>query len=375
MPDIRIEPVTTSAQKKQFFNLPWQLYKGDPYWIPPLRGNNKELLGFKKHPFYEQAEAQAFIAYEDGQPCGRVLAVVNHAHNKQHDDKLGFAGFYESTDNQEVADGLFAAAGSWLKEHGMEQVRGPANPSQNYECGLLVEGFDAAPTFMMTYNPPYYQALWENAGFEKSHDMYAYNAYIEMLADMDTKLRFIVQECKRRFELNVRRLDKRKFLKDVHTFLDIYNKSMDGSWGFVPLSDNELAHMAAGMKHLVVPEMTTIAEIDGKPIGAVFGMLDYNPLIKEIDGSLFPFGFLKLLWKRKALTRVRMISTNVLPEWQKWGVGLVLLGRLVPESLEWGIKEGEFSWVLESNKLSRGSLERGGAKRTRTYRMYDRPLD
>jgi GNAT superfamily N-acetyltransferase len=153
-------------------------------------------------------------------------------------------------------------------------------------------------------------------------------------------------------------------------FLDIYNRSLVDTWGFVPLSDAEVDHMAAALKMLIVPEMTSIAEVDGRPIGAMFGLLDYNPRVRQIDGRLFPFGFIRLLWNRKAIQRIRLISTNVLPEFQRWGVGLVLVAKLVPEVLKWGITEAEFSWVLESNHLSRSTLQRGGAKLYKTYRIY-----
>ena len=137
------------------------------------------------------------------------------------------------------------------------------------------------------------------------------------------------------------------------------------------MSDGELRASGSSLKHLIIPEMTAIAEVDGKSVGVVFGLLDYHPLIKEIDGKLFPFGFLKLLWKRKSIKRIRLISTNVLPQYQRWGLGLVLMAHLVPDSRAWGVEEAEFSWVLESNKLSRGSLERGGLKPNKTYRIYD----
>jgi GNAT superfamily N-acetyltransferase len=146
---------------------------------------------------------------------------------------------------------------------------------------------------------------------------------------------------------------------------------MAGTWGFVPLSADEIRHLAAGLRHLIVPELALMAEVDGKQIGACFGLLDYNPRIREIDGRLFPFGFLKLVTNRRAIKKVRLIATNVVPEYQRWGVGLVLLSGLVPHVRTWGIEEAEFSWVLESNKLSRGSLERGGAQRSKTYRLYD----
>src|SRR5204863_5518270 len=140
---------------------------------------------------------------------------------------------------------------------------------------------------------------------------------------------FIVQECRSRFDVKLRRMDPKRFNHDVRLFLDIYNAALAGTWGFTPLSEKEIDHMAASMKHLIVPEMTTIAEIEGKPVGAMFGLLDYNTRIKKIDGRLFPFGFLRLLWNKKGIKRVRMLSTNVIPEFQKWGLGLVLASRVL----------------------------------------------
>jgi GNAT superfamily N-acetyltransferase len=192
-----------------------------------------------------------------------------------------------------------------------------------------------------------------------------------MLEQLDKKLSFVAAESSRRFNITTRRLDASRFHQEVRMFLDIYNKSLVNTWGFVPLSDAEVDHMAKSMKHLIVPEMTSIAEIDGKPIGAMFGLLDYNPRIRDIDGRLFPFGFLRLLWNRRGIKQIRLISTNVLPEYQRWGVGLVLVARLVPDVLAWGIQEAEFSWVLESNHLSSSTLQRGGAKLYKTYRVYD----
>ena len=154
-------------------------------------------------------------------------------------------------------------------------------------------------------------------------------------------------------------------------FLSIYNRSLVNTWGFVPMSPGEVDHMADGLRHLIVPEMTIAAEIDGQVVGAAFGLPDYNPRIKEIDGRLFPFGFLHLLRNRRAIKRIRLISTNVLPEYQRFGIGLVLMHGLVPKAMEWGLQEAEFSWVLESNSLSYGSLKKGGAKITKTYRLYD----
>jgi hypothetical protein len=191
------------------------------------------------------------------------------------------------------------------------------------------------------------------------------------LKTLDEKLAFITEECRRRFDIKLRRMDRKHFDREVRLFLKIYNEALVGTWGFVPLSEAEVEHMAASMKHLIAPEMTTIAEIDGRAVGAQFGLLDYNPRIKQIDGRLFPFGFIRLLWNKKAIKRVRLVSTNVIPEYQKWGLGLVIASRIVPDAKAWGIEEAEFSWVLESNKLSYGTLKRGGAEITKRYRIFD----
>jgi len=366
-----VRPVVTRRQQRQFLHLPWKLYRGDPNWIPPLRTNQKELVGYKRHPFHDDAEVQTFLALRDGEPCGRVAAIVNHGHNRRYKEQRGFWGFFESIDEIEVATGLFDAVRHWFAERGIQAIRGPANPSLNYEIGLLIDGFDSPPTFMMTYNPPYYERLIEGCGFRKVQDAYAYWGHVDMLGSLDKKLQFIVEEAKRRFQVKTRRLDRSRFVQEVRMFLDIYNQSLGGTWGYVPLSEAEIDHMAKSLRHLIVPEMTTVGEIDGKPVAAVFGLLDYNPRIKKIDGRLFPFGFLRLVMNRRAIQRVRLISTNVVPEYQRWGLGLVLLERLVPDVIAWGVKEAEFSWVLESNRLSWASLERGGAIRTKTYRMYD----
>jgi len=180
----------------------------------------------------------------------------------------------------------------------------------------------------------------------------------------------MVEGVKDRFGVKVRPLDRNRFDEEVRMFLDIYNSSLSGTWGFVPLSSSEVKHMAESLRHLIVPELSLVAEVNGKPIGTVFCLLDYNPRIKAINGRLFPFGFLRLLWNKKGIKRMRAISTNVVPEYQAWGVGLVLMGALVKPLQDWGMKEVEFSWVLESNHLSKRSLERGGALVTKKYRIY-----
>ena len=369
---IEVRPVRTRREKKRFLDLPWKLYRDNPYWVPPLRLNQKELVNYKRHPFYDDAEICTFLAYRGGVECGRIAAIHNRAHNRTHpDQERGFVGFFECVDDQTVANALFDAAKDWSAERGLTNLRGPTNPSLNYECGLLIDSFDRSPTFMMTYNHEYYPKLWEQYGFEKAQDLLSFVGHVEDLSTMRKKVHFVAQEATKRLNLKLRPVDMRHFHRDVRAFLDLYNESLGSVWGHVNMSDAEVRHMSAGLKHLIVPSLTVIAEVDGLAIGAVLGLLDYNPIIKQIDGRLFPFGFLKLLRERKQIKRVRLMSTNVRKEYQMWGVGVVLSANLVPSAMEWGMQEGEFSWVLESNHLSRKSLERGELAVEKKHRIYD----
>jgi GNAT superfamily N-acetyltransferase len=235
----------------------------------------------------------------------------------------------------------------------------------------LIDGFDKPPTFMMTYNKPYFARLIEGFGFHKVQDMYAFWGHIDMVSQLDKKLYFIAKEAKERFNVTIRKMRANRFREEVDMFLSMYNQSLIGTWGFVPYSPGELKELGGGLRQLIVPELALAAEVNGEPIGVLFGLLDYNPRIKKINGRLFPFGFIRLLANRRAIKKMRVLSVNVIPEYQRWGLGVVLLGGLIQPMREWGIEEVEFSWVLESNTLSRGSLEKGGAIREKTYRVYD----
>ncbi|MEN0110197.1 MAG: N-acetyltransferase [Planctomycetota bacterium] len=373
---LSVEPVTTAYQRRDWLSLPWKVNGSDPNWVPPLRDNQRRLAGFAEHPVWADGEGQAFLAMRGPEPVGRVLAVVNHAHNRFHEDRVGFFGFFECFDDQEAADGLLGVASDWLRERDRDVARGPMNPTLNYEVGLLVEGFDTPPYFLLTHNPPYYDGLVRGAGFDKAHDLYGYWGDVSMLDELaqDQKLRTVDQMVRDRFGVNVRAMRPDRFTEELETFLRIYNDALTETWGYVPMSREEVVHFGGELRRLLVPELARMAEVDGKPVGAVFGLLDYNARIKAIDGRLFPLGWAKLLANKRAIKRIRIVSTNVLPEYQSWGVGISLVRSLLEPALAHGIDACEFSWVLESNDLSRKSIEKGGARRYKTWRVYDKPL-
>ena len=371
---LRVVEAKSFFQRRAFLNFPFKLYKDDPYWVPNIRMDEKGLVGFSKTPFYERNSCQAFLAYRGKEVVGRIVAILNVGHLERYSDGVGFFGFFESIDDQEVADALFDTAAAWLKERGCCTMRGPANPSLNHTVGLLIEGFDSSPFFMMTYNPEYYVRLFDNYGFVKAQDLFSFWGEIDMLPKVREKY---LDKCLKIEEMTgakVRYVDIKHFGRDVEAFLGIYNRSLTNTWGFVPFSDAELKDMAFGMKFLIVPDLVVAVELDGKIVGAAFCLPDYNPRIRAIRGRLFPFGFIRLLRRKKDLKRIRILSTNVLPEYQMLGLGLVLVNALVPRVMSWGIQEAEFSWVLESNQFSRGSLERGGAIINKRFRVYDKPI-
>ena len=371
MPGLAVTPVSTRRQQRQFLEFPWSLYRDDPHWIPPLRCEQKELVGYRPHPFYEKNRAQTFLAYRGEEVCGRIAAILNRVHNEHRGEQRGFFGFFECVDDQEVAGALFDAVKEWFAQQGIHSLRGPTNPGMNYVWGLLIEGFDSPPTFLMPYNPPYYARLIEGCGLRKSQDLYAYWANIDMLPASTAKRGRLTQQIIEHFNVRVRGMDRAHFREDVEAFLSIYNRSMVNHWNFAPMSPGEVHHMAKGLRWLIVPEMARAAEIDGRLVGAVLCLPDFNPQIKRIDGRLSPCGLLRLLRSKRKIKKVRLVSANVVPEYQLMGLGLVLLRALVSPGVDLGFTEVEYSWVAESNMLSRGSLEKGGAKRIKTYRIYD----
>jgi GNAT superfamily N-acetyltransferase len=371
MSGVIVKPVSSRRERKQFLDLPWSVYRGDGNWVPSIRLDEEELVGYRPHPFYERNKVQTFLALRDGRVLGRIAAILNETHNDFHQERRGFFGFFECADDSAIASALFDAVKESFAERGIDRLRGPMNPSINYTLGTLVEGFDSPPTFMMTYNPPYYPRLIEGCGLTKAQDLFAYCGRREMFPRVRDKLKPIHDQFVERSNVRVRALDRSRFVDDVEAFLEVYNRSMARHWSYCPLTPPEVRHIARALRWLIVPDLTALAEVDGRLVGAILAMLDYNPRIRAIGGRLFPFGFFRLLWNRRRIKKMRMVAANVVPEYQLMGVGLALLGALVPKCLEWGLEEAEFSWVAESNDLSRGSLEKGGAQPSKTYRVYD----
>ena len=354
---------------KQFVELPYSLYRDDPYWVPPLRIAVKELLDRKKHPFYGGAEAEFFLALQNGKVLGRIAAILDKAYNRFHEENTGFFGFFECEDNQAAADALFARARSWLKDRGVETVRGPMNPSTNYECGLLVEGFDSSPMVMMTYNPPYYASLMEKAGLTKAKDLLAYHAFVNEVGD--GKIDRIARGIEQSDRVRIRPINLKDFDGDVQRCWEVYNSAWERNWGFVPVSWEEFKAMGKEMKQILKPEFVLIGEVGDRPVAFALGLPDVNQALKPAGGRLFPTGLLKILYHQRLIRSVRVLTLGVVEEFRTSGVAPALYATLVRNARRLGYYDCEMSWILEDNVLMNRSLVRMGAKRYKTYRIYE----
>ena len=376
---VRVEPVRDRRGLRDVVMFPFWLYRDleDPYWVPPLITERMEHLDPEHNPFFEHAEMQLFRATRDGKAVGTIAAIDDEVHPRVWDEPVGFFGLFECIDDAEVATALFGAARQWLSERGREIMRGPMNLNINDECGLLIDGFDGLPVIMMTYNPRYYQTLVESYGFVKAKDLYAYKAIItgeglkrEGLPDRVVRVSRIARE---RYGVTLRKFAPSRLDEEVELIKPIHREAWRQNWGALPMSDAEYAFLAKSLSRVVDPDLSYLAFIDGEPVGAFLTLPDYNQVAYYLNGRLLPFGWLKYLWYRRKITRIRGLIMGVLAEHRLKGVESLFYEKVWNTARRKGFEWGEMSWILEDNyKVIRG-IEGMGGERYRSYRIYDIP--
>ena len=367
MGEVTVIGVEDSARLQRFIEFPYQLYRGDPNWVPPLRIAQKDLLNKKKHPFYRHAEMECFLALDGSTVVGRIAAIIDHSQFSP--DHVGFFGFLEMIDSQAVANALFHAGWQWLSSRGAKLMRGPVNPSTNYECGLLVDGFDSSPFVMMTYNWPYYARLVENAGMAKAKDLLAYTT--TAAATAGHKAMRVADRAMRSSRVLIRPVNLKKFEAEVDAIWSIYSSAWSRNWGFAPLTVEEFRLMAKDMKAILAPEFALIGEIEGRPVGFALALPDINRALKPAGGNLFPLGLIKILYHQRRIKTLRVMALGVIEEFRTAGVAAGFYATLIRQAQRLGYGDCEFSWVLEDNILMNRSIESLGARRYKTYRLYE----
>ncbi len=364
---------------KRFIDLPYRLHQRDPMWVPPLRRDVAMLLSRTRNPFFEHGEAAYFLAERDGTPAGRIAAIDNRLHNETHGDRVGFFGFFEATDDQGVVDALFTAAAGWLRARNFDTMRGPASFSVNDECGLLVDWFDSPPTLMMPHNPPHYVRLVEQAGFHGVKNLLVYQGgdrAFKTYVPVPERLERAVGLMQQRMGLTIRPVDMRDFSGEVDRIKKIYNAAWEKNWGFVPMTEHEIEHLAEQFKPIVVPDLVPFIEKDGEVIAFGLALPDLNAIFRtNRNGYLLPV-LPRLLWslKREKIRRARIPLLGIMPEWRGKGLDAVLYHWIWTKSRDHGMVWGEAGWILDDNPAMNAGLVKMGFEVYKTYRLYDRAL-
>ena len=373
MNPIEVIPVAGRRDLKRFIRLPWEIYRRDPCWVPPLISEMKALLDKSKHPFFEHSSADFFLAVQNDRCVGRIAAVLNKNHNRFHDENTAFFGFFESIDDRNVSGALLDRAVQWARDRGMKHLRGPMNYSTNETCGLLVEGYESPPFVMMTHNPDYYPGMMEAAGFEKAMDLYAWKRSADL--PLNPKIVRVAEKALERSGIRVRPIDMKQFGREVEIIRNIYNDAWSDNWGFVPMTDSEFRHTAKSMKAIMDPRLILIAEKNNEPVAFALSLPDINQALKKINGRLFPFGLPLLLYHARRIRWIRTMALGIVKRAQNWsGLGAALYFESYRRGIEAGYRGGEFSWTLEVNDLINRSMRLFEARLYKRYRIYQKTL-
>jgi len=373
---VRIRAVAGSTDLRRFIDLPYRLHAGEPRWAPPLRLDVRRRLTPRSNPFFDHGDAAYFLAERDGVSVGRIAAIANRLHDDTHADGAGFFGFFECTDDSAVARELFGVASDWVRARGYRVLRGPASFSTNDECGLLTDGFDTPPTILTPWNPRYYVPLVEGAGFRAVKDLWGFEGgHPEHPQPVPPRLARATAQLGARLGVTLRPLDPRRFSAEVDRVRSAYNAAWERNWGFVPMTDRELDHMARELRPILIPDLVPFAERAGEVVGFGLALLDLNEvLLRNRSGRLVP-GVLRILWalRRKRFRRARILLLGVRPDDRSKGIDALLWSWIWTRAARHGISWGEASWILEDNAGMRNAAERMGFRAYKTWRLYDRP--
>jgi hypothetical protein len=375
---LRIDAISGKSGIDDFLKVPFEVYKGDRHWVPPLFLERKEHLDPKKNPYFKHAEAQLFVAYLDGRPVGRISAQIDQLHLDRYKDATGQFGFLDAVDDADVFGKLFNAAETWLKQRSLARVLGPFSFSINDESGLLIDGFDRSPNMMMGHALPYAARHVEQSGYRKAKDLLAYEIAGE------NKLLPLLDRAARRAQagskITVRPLNKKKLKDELAIIMRIFNDAWSDNWGFVPFTADEIRVLGNNLKILVSGGYIAIAEYQGEAAAMAVTLPNLNEWVHDLNGKLLPFGWAKLAYRLMASTHtsVRLPLMGVLKKYHGTPAGSLLAMNVIEAVRRFhaskGVTRGELSWILEDNQAMRSIIEASGAKAYKTYRVYEKSL-
>lgn len=375
---IEIKSVQSRSDRIRFLRVHEHLNRDVPQWVAPLRFERLQLLSKKGNPFFEYGEMAAWTAERNGELVGRISAQTNSMHQERYADNAGFFGFFDSVNDEDVARALLKTAGDWLRKRGCTHVIGPYQLSINNESGVLVEGFDTPPVFMMPHNPEYYDDLLHRAGLTKAKDLLAWTA--DPREPLPEKAVAISEMVGAAEGLVVRTVDKRNINRDIDVVMSVHDDAWNDNWGYLPFTRAELKKLSDELKLVLNPKLALIAEVHGEPAAIAIAIPDINEHIRDLNGRLAPFGFVKFLSRMlfKKPTRTRVILLGIRKKFRggpHWGLSFHLYDRLQRAAREEGYTFAEMSWILEDNRKMNRGIERMGGRQYKRYRVYEAPLD
>jgi len=378
--EISIQLVNSPARTRQFLNFPYDLYRDDPQWRAPLRMERADQINPDKNPGMKGLEVQFFLAERNGEIVGRVAAIKNNNHLAHYKDDTGHFGYLDAQSESEIVEALMYAAESWLKERGLKRIVGPLNFSTNEELGQPISGFETPPMLMMPYGRPEMQKMVEGLGYEKEIDLEAYITHIPDSFPHPEIVQKMVDIVDSDPTVKVRHMDKKNFMHEVQTAMSVFNDAWSDNWGFIPFTDEQITHIANDLKPVIVEEFFWVAEVDGEPAAFALLVPNVNEAARGLDGKLFPFGWLKLLYrlKIKKVKSGRILLMGVRKKYRRTKLGLAmaasLSAKIFKEALDRGYYNVEMSWILETNKNIIRIIKLGQGKLYKTYRIYQKDL-
>jgi GNAT superfamily N-acetyltransferase len=368
---VTVELVNTPALLRQFVEVPYRIYRGHPHWVPPLRRDERHRLTPGRYPFFRHADMALWLALDGGRVCGRIAAIEDRLYEELRGERIAWFGFFEA-DSAATAQRLLTTVEAWARDRGLPVVRGPVNPSLNDSGGLLIEGFDSDPYVLMPYNPPAYAGFLEQAGYRKAKDLLAWS--LDLSVPLGRRIELVAARTARRHGVTVRTVNLRDFDAELATLQTIYREAWQDNWGFVPPTEAEVRQLALELKPILDSELLLFAEIQGRPVACAVAIPDVNQVLKKMNGRLFPFGLLHFLNRRRLITQVRALLVGVLPDYRKTGLYPLLIADIHRRAVARGYRSGEMSWTLEDNTAINAGIEAAGGRRSKTYRIYERPV-
>jgi GNAT superfamily N-acetyltransferase len=372
---VEIRRVATRRDLRAFITLPWAIHRNHPLWVPPLKFDVRRRLDRSKNPFFAHAEAEYFLALREGEPVGRISAHLDRNFNAYQGNDWGMFGWFEARDDPLVAQALLDAAEAWLRERDRDRMVGPLSFSTNdQDVGVLVDGYDRPALILNQWTPPYYPRLLEGAGLAKAMDLYMWQLYVEDRAKVHPAILRMAEEVSTKHGIVVRPMRKRDLAAEVERFLEVYNDAWERNWGFVPLTADEVRHYAKELKPILDENWAFVAEKNGHTVGAALTLPDYNQVLVHLNGRLLPFGWLKALYWRRRIDKVRVLALGVKRKQRHTGVAAKLYTLHFDAAARTRQKGGEMGWILETNKAMNRAMEGMGGRIVSRYRLYEKAL-